>query len=272
MSRSPSQVRVQCHLAGVGLTLILLLFGGQAGFAQGGIDRSPLDFPVRIAGGEDVGAVSALTDRVTDTLFTWFISPTLLAIDSTRGYGVAVGIATSRLIPRLPLGFSISDRYITTGGEGQNRLQFDIQLSPILPIPRTSFLIQGHYRRTADVSNSQQGMMELDVSIMEKKSVALGVGGILYYGREAPTGGIDRSGATFGAAASVSVGRFAMAGEYDFESEFSGETDYSVQATYSLPVRRRLMGIRGLVGYGKHGVWIFGLKAAFLGPVRERAL
>jgi hypothetical protein len=252
----------------------LLLVGARPGMvaAQGGLDRSPLDFPVRVAPSTDTLGISPLVALVrTDTLFTWFVSPSLVAVDSTRGYGFAVGIATNKLIPNLPLGLSISDRYMTVGGEGHHRMQFDLQFAPSLPIPRTSLKILGRYRNTAQVSTSQQGTMQLDVSLVKKAQVELGVGGLVYYGHEAPDGAVGQSGATFGTAASLRVGRLAMAGEYDFKSDFAGEDNYSVQAAYTLPVKRRLMGVQGLVGYGKHGVWIFGLKAALLGPVRIRA-
>jgi len=249
-------------------------------WAQGRVDRSPLDFPVRGTPkpptDSGITFMAAPEQKPVDTLFSWFLNPSAVLADQSDSYGLALGVVNKALVPGLPLALALTDRYVTAPGGDHNRVQFDAKLLfeglPPLGTKGLSLLLIGQYRNTAQVASLQQGIAELDATLYQNKvdSTSFALGGVAYYGHQKPAGGIGSSGFTFGVVADVvPVRHLELIGEYDFKSDFAGEDDYSVQAGYAFHPRG-LQCLVGIAEYGKHGTWKIGLKVGFVGPTRLR--
>lgn len=249
--------------------------------AQDRLDRSPLDFP--IAGPETtqkrfglLGNPKSERPATADTLFNWSIYPTVGLADDTHSFGVSVGFLNRRLLGSIPLGLAVTDKYVSVADQGHNRVQFDASLTvPTLTTigsVNLSFLMLGQYRKTADISTTQQGVVEIDatLSTSEKRSQSLAAGAVAYLNNAKPQGGSSESGMTFGVNLDLTLNKWAeVVSEYDFKSDFAGEDDYSIQAT-AVVHPKGFIGMKALVGWGKHDVWLFGVKSTFAGIIRRR--
>lgn len=243
---------------------VLILLPHRAA-AQGRLDRSPLeirDSDQRLA--RQRGRFLAATGP----LFDWSLYPTLTGVDTTRIYGIALGWRNKNLLGSVPLSLGFSDKYTTVGGQHRNRIQFDVGLD-FPGIAKVSWLTLGltaQARHTADVSSSQTGVAELDVTLLDAEAASLTVGGLLLYDHAKPKGGPSQSGATVGSAVDLTIrSNTDLVAEYDFKSDFAGEDDYSVQLTHLFRPGAKVR-FKALAGYAKHDVWVFGVKVAFTGP------